>query len=190
MPSMENETYFLHPVHDWQRRYETLRASFVERWPVRIVAERFNYSPDYVRLLRHLFGHGKPDFSEPVPEGKVARRRVSSVIRQKIRSWREQQLSAGEITECLCEDGYEISVRTVERVLREEGLPKLPRRTRLKIGIAVKGANVPDTSKRISISHVNGRCISTSHAGLFLFAPFLAQCDSQVHSLVYLLLFT
>jgi hypothetical protein len=177
MTSMKNETYFLHPVHDWQRRYEALRASLVERLPVRVVADRFNYSPDYVRLLRHLFRHGKLDFSEPVPEGKVARRRVSSVIRQKIRNWREQNLSAGEITECLSEDGHEISVRTIERVLREEGFPKLPRRTRLKIGITVKGAEVPDTSKRISISQMNGQCISTSHAGLFLFAPFLAQFE-------------
>jgi hypothetical protein len=51
---------------------------------------------------------------------------VSSAVRQKIRTWREQNLSAGQIAECLSEDGIEISVRTFERVLREEGFPKLP----------------------------------------------------------------
>ena len=81
----------------------------------RIVGRRFNYSPAYVRLLRHLFMQGKIDFAEPVPEGKTRRRRVDAAIREKIKNWRAQKLSAGEITECLSEDGHEISVRTVER---------------------------------------------------------------------------
>jgi len=172
---MYDAKYFIHPLHDWQRRYEALRASFVERLPARIVAERFGYSQDYVRLLRHLFKHGKIDFSEPVPEGKSARRRVSSSVREKIRDWREQRLSAGEITECLSEDGIEISVRTVERVLREEGFAKLPRRTRLKIGMTVKGAHIPEKSKAITVGDMDGQKIQSPSAGIFVFAPFLAQ---------------
>ena len=174
---MNDVKYFTHPVHDWQRRYEALRASFVERLPARIVAERFNYSQDYVRLLRHLFKHGKIDFSEPVPEGKVSRRRVTSQVREKIRQWREHELSAGQIVECLSEDGEEISVRTVERVLREEGLPKLPRRTRLKMRITVKGAHVPEKSKAINIRELDNETMHSSTAGIFLFAPFLAQLE-------------
>ena len=165
----------MHPIHDWQRRYEALRASFVERLPGRIVAERFGYSQDYVRLLRHLFKRGKIDFSEPVPEGKSARRQVSSSVREKIRNWREQRLSAGEITECLSEDGIEISVRTVERVLREEGFAKLPRRTRLKMGMTVKGAHIPEKSKAITVGDMDGQKIQSPSAGIFVFAPFLAQ---------------
>ena len=51
-------------------------------------------------------------------------------------------MSSGEIVQCLSEDGVEIAIRTVERVLREEGFPKLPRRTRLKINMTVKGTPV------------------------------------------------
>ena len=75
---MRDKTYFLHPVHEWQRRYEALRASFVERQPAKVVAERFDYSPSYIHLLRHQFIHEKIDFSEPVTEDKIARRRVNS----------------------------------------------------------------------------------------------------------------
>jgi len=174
---MNDKKFFTHPVHDWQRRYEALRASFVERVPARIVAERFGYSQQYVILLRHLFKHGKLDFSEPVPEGKSARRRVSSSVREKITDWRKKNLSAGEITECLSEDGIEISVRTVERVLREEGFPKLPRRSRLKIGMTVKGAYIPDKSRAITVGDVDGAKIQSPTAGIFVFAPFLAQLD-------------
>jgi hypothetical protein len=73
--------------------------------------------------------HDKIDFSEPVAEGKVNRRAVDMATRQKICSWREHRLSAGEIAQLLSEEGIEISVRTVERVLAEEGYPKLPRRS-------------------------------------------------------------
>ncbi|MGB2987317.1 MAG: hypothetical protein WBE26_15740 [Phycisphaerae bacterium] len=69
---MLTNTTLARPVHDWQRRYEALRAFFVER---------FNYSPAYVRLLRHQFMQGKIDFSEPVPEGKTRRRCVVAAIR-------------------------------------------------------------------------------------------------------------
>ena len=71
---MADETFFLHPMHDWQRRYEALRASFVDRLPAKVVADRFGYSPAYIHLLRHLFSKNQIDFSEPVPEGKVNRR--------------------------------------------------------------------------------------------------------------------
>jgi len=174
---MLDAKYFTHPIHDWQRRYEALRSSFVDRLPARIVGDRFGYSKNYVLLLRHLFTHGKIDFSEPVPEGKLARRTISSAVREKIRTWRERNLSAGEIAECLSEDGIEISVRTVERVLREEGFPKLPRRSRLKMGMTVKGAHIPDKSMVITVGDMDGEKMQSPSAGIFVFAPFLSQLD-------------
>jgi transposase len=169
--------YFTHPEADWQRRYEALRASYVERLPAKIVANRFNYTPGYVHLLRHQFRSGKIDFGEPPIEGKASRRRVTRELRQKIRSWREQRLPAGEIAQLLSEAGVEISVRTVERILAEEGFPKLPRRTALKLGVTVKGAQVPDKSHAAAPADLDGQRFESAGAGVFLFAPFLAQLD-------------
>ena len=172
---MNNASYFLHPKHEWQRRYETLRACFIERLSDKAIAARFGYKPGYVRLLKHQFRHGKIDFSEPVPEGKKRRRRVTQEIRSKICEWRRQRLSAGEITELLSVDGTELSVRTVERVLTEEGFPKLPRRTQIKIGRNVQGGEIPEKSEIITLGDVNGKTFDSPSAGVFLFAPFLAQ---------------
>ncbi len=174
---MNNASYFLHPKHEWQRRYETLRACFIDRLPDKAIAARFGYKPGYVRLLKHQFRHGKIDFSEPIPEGKKRRRRVTQEIRSKICEWRRQNLSAGEITELLSEDGTELSIRTVERVLTEEGFPKLPRRTQIKIGLNVQGGEIPEKSEKITLGDVNGKTIDCPNAGVFLFAPFLAQFD-------------
>jgi transposase len=172
---MRDATYFLNPINEWQKRYEALRTSFVDRLSATAVAERFGYSAAYVHLLRHQFTTGKIDFSEPVTEGKAARYRVTAETRRKIRAWREKELSAGEIAQLLSEDGADISVRTVERVLAEEGFPKLPRRTRLKIGLTVKGAEVPQRSEGISIAQMEGQHFTCESAGAFLFAPFLEK---------------
>jgi len=172
---MADETFFLRPKHDWQRRYEALRASFVDRLPARVVADRFGYSPSYVNLLRHQFSHDKIDFAEPVPEGKVNRRSVDMATRQKICSWREHRLSSGEITQLLSEEGIEISVRTVERVLAEEGYPKLPRRSRLKMGLTVQGARVPEVAQVLEIGE--SKTMDCDSAGVFLFAPFIERLN-------------
>ncbi len=172
---MRDESFFLNPQFDWQRRYEALRASFVDRLPAKVVADKFGYSPGYVRLLKHQFKHGKIDLAEPVPEGKTRSRRVTAEVRGMIRSWRSSRLSAGEIAQLLSEEGLELSVRTVERVLAEEGFPKLPRRTRLEIGLTVKGAEVPQRAKAVKIDSLSGSRYDCPGAGVFLFAPFLAQ---------------
>jgi transposase len=152
---MDGRKYFLHPKLDWQRRYETLRASFFDRLPADVVAQRFDYTPAYIRLLRHQFLSGKIDFSEPNPEGKAHRHCISNDMRQKIRLWRENNMSAAEIAQCLSDEGHEVSIRTIERVLREEGFKKLPRRSLLKIRMTVKGTHIPDKAQSLSLSELN-----------------------------------
>ena len=174
---MRDATYFTRPIHDWQKRYEALRASIVDRLPAAVVGERFGFTPGYMRLLKHNFIHGKIDFSEPISEGKAARRGVTAEVRAKIRELREGRLSAGEIAELLSEDGVELSVRTIERVLAEEGFKKLPRRTRLKVGLTVKGAEVPPQAETVALRDLDGRRFECAGAGVFLFAPFIAQLD-------------
>jgi transposase len=170
-----NASFFTHPKLDWQKRYEALRASFVERLPAHVVADRFGYSISYIHLLRHRFKHGKLDFAEPPAEGAARRRRVSAETRRKIRTWRERRLSAAEITELLLEEGVEISVRTVERVLAEEGFAKLPRRAGLKIGRTVQGAQIPEKAQTMGIEALDGERFDSPAAGVFLFVPFLEQ---------------
>jgi hypothetical protein len=169
--------FFTYPRLDWQRRYEALRASFVERLPAFAVAKRFAYAPAYVNLLRHQFSQGKIDFSEPNPEGKAHRYRVSNEMRQKIKAWRENNMSAAEIAHSLSDEGHEVSIRTIERVLREEGYKKLPRRSLLKIGMTVKGATIPDKAQTITLADLEGHRFISDRAGIFLFAPFISQFD-------------
>ena len=44
---MRDIDFFMHPKSNWQRRYEALRASFVERLSDAVVADKFGYKPSY-----------------------------------------------------------------------------------------------------------------------------------------------
>jgi hypothetical protein len=66
-------TFFLQPIDPVHRRYEVLRAIFVEHQPMADVAQRLGYRYDTVRTLvsdfRHQLDSGQvPPFS-PRPAG-------------------------------------------------------------------------------------------------------------------------
>jgi len=63
---MHDANYIINPIHEWQKRYEALRAPFVDRLPTQAVAQRFGYTIAYIHLLRYQFKSGKIDFSEAV----------------------------------------------------------------------------------------------------------------------------
>ncbi len=174
---MRDANFFTQPVSKWQRRYEALRASFVDRLPDQIVAERYGFSLGYIRVLRHQFRHEKIDFSEPLVDDNRPRRRIEAATRQKIVQWRQRDLSAGDIAQLLNQEGVDISVRTIERILAEEGFKKLPRRTQLKIGRTIKGAEVPEVAIPVTVEQLEGQRFDSAGAGVFLFAPFVAQLN-------------
>ena len=174
---MRDASFFTKPIDKWQRKYEAMRASFVDRLPDHIVAERFGFSTGYLRLLRHQFRHEKIDFSEAAAEGSRPRRKIDAPTRQKIIEWRQRELSAGDIAQLLNQEAIDISVRTIERILAEEGFKKLPRRTQLKIGRTITGAEVPEVATPVTIEGLQGQRFESDGAGVFLFAPFITQLN-------------
>ena len=62
------EQFFIQPCDTFHRRYEALRAYFVERRPVAEIAERYGYKPDALNVMisrfRSQFRSGRlPPFS-------------------------------------------------------------------------------------------------------------------------------
>jgi len=176
---MRDAIFFIEPVDIWQRKYEAMRATFVDRLPDQIVAERFGFSVGYLRVLRHQFRHDKIDFSEAVAEGSRPRRRIDVKTRRKIVAWRQHELSADDIARLLNQEAIDISVRTIERILAEEGFKKLPRRTQLKIGRTIRGAEVPEVAAPVAVGHLAEQRFESAGVGVFLFAPFIAQLNLE-----------
>ena len=120
--------HFLTPANTAHRRYEALRAYFVEGLSSKKAADRFGYSPGSFRGLVHqfrldperpFFASGRAAANEP---GRPDSRR------QKVVALRKQNLSVYDISRALERDGVKLSPVAVSQILKLEGFARLPRR--------------------------------------------------------------
>ena len=119
--------YFTEPGEPAQRRYEALRAYFVEERSAAEVAARFGYSPAVVHQMASELRAGKAAFfasSRPGPKGPSEALR----IRDRVLELRAQERSVTEIAQALTAAGTPVSAQTVWGILAAEGLERLERR--------------------------------------------------------------
>jgi transposase len=161
--------YFLSPTEPPQRRYEAMRAYFVEEASAQDVADRFGYSPATVHQLAAELRAGRSRFfvsSKPGP--RTARKSVK--IRTRVLQLRAQDHSVTEIAEQISRDGDPVSAQTVWAILHAEGFERLHRRH--QPGPAPR--TDPVKAKAIT-NWPAGQSWSADHAGLFLLLPAMAE---------------
>lgn len=171
------ESLFTQPVSAKQRRYEALRARFVERIPVPEAARRFGYSPGTLHVMCSKFRKAPSiDFLFPAPSSDNSNvvpvpRRLA--LRDIIVALRKQNLSVYDIARSLKHEGTPLTPAMIGRILRAEGFAKLPRRgdeEREKRTDIVRA----DVANSMSLD-LTPRVIHTRFGGLFLFLPFLSR---------------
>jgi transposase len=164
--------YFTHPGGAGQRRYEALRAYFVEEASAAEIADRFGYSTASVHQLATLLRTGKlAPFAEVKP-GPKGPRKATGELREKVLALRAGGHSIGEIAAALAEAGTPISAQTVWQILDEAGLPRLPRRDDTRRGSPAK----LDPVKAAALAEwPRAQQIPCEHAGLLLLLPAMAQ---------------
>jgi transposase len=165
--------YFTRPGGAGQRRYEAMRAYFVEAASAAEIADRFGYSTASVHQMATLLRTGKlAPFAEAKP-GPKGPRKATGELREKVLALRAGGHSIGEIAAALTRAGTPVSAQTVWQILDEAGLPRLPRRD--------------DTTRRGSPARLDPvkaaaltdwprpQQIPCDHAGLLLLLPAMAQ---------------
>jgi transposase len=163
--------YFSQPSEPAQRRYEALRAYFVDGLAASEVAARFGYTPANVHQMASDLRAGRAAFfrdSKPGPKGP----RKAARIREQVLALRAEDRSIEEIAAALAGAGTPVSAQTVWTILQAEGLERLPRRAPGQRGApprlaAIKAQALGDWPADAAI-----RC---DHAGLFLLAPAIAE---------------
>jgi hypothetical protein len=163
--------YFSEPSEPAQRRYEALRAYFVDGLAASEVAARFGYSPANVHQMASDLRAGRATFfrdSKPGPKGphKAAR------IRERVLALRAEDRSIEEIAAALTGAGTPVSAQTVWTILAAEGLERLGRRAPAERGApprlaAIKAQALGDWPA--------GTAVGCDHAGLFLLVPAIAE---------------
>jgi transposase len=164
--------YFTAPSGAGQRRYEALRAYFMEETTAAEVADRFGYSTASVHQMATLLRTGKLNLFTETRPGPKGPRKATGEVRDKVLALRAEDRNIDEIAEALAAAGTPISAQTVWQILDDAGLPRLARRDEGRRGPParlepVKAATLhgwPDAAQ-----------IPCDHAGLLLLFPAMAK---------------
>ena len=172
--------YFTEPTEPVQRRYEALRAYFVEELSAAEVGARFGYSQANVHQMASELRAGKAEFfasSKPGPKGP----RTSARIRGRVLELRARDRSVTEIAQALSAEGTPVSAQTVWSILAAEGLERLERRAPSERG-APPPARLSPVKARAIPHWPAGESLPCDHAGLFLLVPGIVELG--LHKLV------
>src|SRR5215468_7988912 len=164
--------YFLHPAGASQRRYEALRAYFVDGLPAAEVADRFGYSTASVHQMATLLRAGKMTLftgSRPGPKGP---RKATGELRAKVLALRAAGHSVTEISAALTAEGLPLSAQTAWQILDAEGIPRLARRDEGRRGPPARLG--PVQAARLPGWPAAGTVLGCDHAGLLLLFPAMA----------------
>ena len=161
--------FFTQPSSPRQRRYEALRAFFVDKLPAADVARRFGYSKGSLHVLCHLFRHGRlPEFFATARKGPKSQPNKSR-SRDRIIALRKRNYSIYDISRTLKEQGTPLSATAVGEVLKDEGFARLPRR-----GDDERPDQARPTVEAVADCRsfsLQPRQFTTRLGGLFLFIP-------------------
>ena len=179
MASRPGHEQFTRPSQPNQRRYEALRAYFVEGVSAADVAERLGYTRASVEALVRDYRKGRLGelFVAPRPGPKSQPKKDAA--RTRAVELRRQRHGIEEIVEVLGREGTPLSRTAVWEILREEGLSRMPKPP---AGAPEPGPQ-PERFRAPKVRVLGDEdwpaaaTIQTQHAGLFLLVPELVELD-------------
>jgi transposase len=168
-----SKSFFLDPTDPMQKRYEALRASFVDDLSAEQVAKKFNYSVHTINALRRDFKAGSlPPFFNPLTKGPQKQRPSSLKAKGRIIELRKQNYSIEEIEEVLLREQFDITAKTIYQILKDEGFARLFRRTHAEKRLALQQAKDPAEMASVK-DFAAHRFVKTAYGGVFLFIPMI-----------------
>ena len=197
-----SKDFFLKPSDPMQKRYEALRASFVDGLSAQEVAYRFGYSVHTVNALRRDFKVGSLlPFFRPLVKGPKQPRSSTIQCKERIIELRKQNCSIDEIEEALLREGFTVTAKSIYQILKTEGFAKLFRRTNAERRAALQRAKEPAEIANVEEFGTH-RLVRTAYGGVFLFIPLILDLklnsiftkigfygSKQIHTINYLMSF-
>jgi len=177
-PMKDPRSFFLKPQNTAQKRYEALRAYYIDTLNIDDIEERFEYTKSTFRSLLRDYKQDKFEFFI-IPKKGPMEPRTSEDIRERIIALRKQNHSIYDINLELRNTGVSICPDTINRILKNEGFTKLPKRTLGGKGLTDKGATVPQKAVALDIGTIDFATMDCQVAGLFFFVPYIIKSGLQ-----------
>lgn len=169
---------FTKPTASAHRRYEVLRAYFVEECSPGEIAERFGYTKASVQTLVSSYREADPSgfFQSSRPGPK--RQPKKDAARERVIELRRSRHGIEEIVAELARTGTPLSRTATWEILREEGLSRMG-----KPASAPKSSPEPERLAAEKVRVLSDEdwpsqgTVQTQHAGLYLLVPELIDLD-------------
>lgn len=170
------ERFFHDPSTPMQKQYEAVRAIVVDKLPADAVAAKFNYSVNSVYTLMRDARAGKIELIPSIKKQGPQQRHTPEYIQTLVIQYRkEERLSCADIAHRLTLEGYKISVRTIENIIADFKLPRLPRRTRSDRGLTSTNEWVAVKAAPLGWNELEPFQIDCPVAGVFFFLPYILE---------------
>ena len=169
---------FTEPTLAAQRRYEALRAYWIEELSAAQIAERFGYSKASVQTL--ISQYRQADLAELFAASRPGPKRQpkKDAARERVIALRRSRHGIEEIVAELERAGTPLSRTAVWEILKEAGLSRMPKPAGKSNGEG-QPERLPAPKVRVLEDHEwpqEGR-LETQHAGLFLLIGDLIELD-------------
>ncbi len=176
---MDPTTYFATPQHRLQKRYEALRAFFVQGLSAQEVASLFGYTTSTVYSLVRDFRNrlAAEPFADPFFITRKAGRKPkdeTGELDRHIIALRKKYLSVPDIKAILDARGEGVSERYIYEVINQDGFARLPRRPRAVKSQAASAAIV-QAPQATALPFTPERFDSASALGMVCLLPYLQR---------------
>ncbi len=165
--------FFTAPSGPAQRRYEAMRAYFVDEWPAAAVADQFGYSTASVHQMATLLRTGRMRLFADARPGPRGPTKATGPVRERVLALRARRLPVTEIARILAREGTPISAQTVWKICDAEGLARLRGDDTAARGPAT--ALAPVKAAALGGWPAEALDLRCDHAGLLLLAPAMTE---------------
>ncbi len=172
--------FFTTPSGPAQRRYEAMRAYFVDEQPAAAVADQFGYSTASVHQMATLLRTGRMRLFADARPGPKGPTKATGPVRERVLALRARRLSVTEIAAILTAEGTPISAQTVWKICDAEGLARLRGDAAAARGPAAQ--LTPVRAASLGGWPAEPLDLPCDHAGLLLLAPAMAELG--LHELI------
>ena len=165
---------FLKPSTPLQRQYEAIRAMVIDDVPASVVANKYGYSVGSLYSRIRDLRTGKLKFFVDLKRGPK-KRRTPEHIRRLALEYRKENLSSRDIKIRLEQEGYNCSIRTIDRILTDAHIPKLHRRPLSGRAKTTKNQTISERSQPLDFDVLKPFRYDCPVAGIFFFLPHLIE---------------
>ena len=158
-----------------QKLYEAVRAFAFNEGNLEEISKKYGYKPNSLRTLISEISSGKQALFPQIKKGPQTRRTDRNTCSVIVNLRRKEQMNSEEISETLRAQGIKISARTVERILKDHGFPKLHRRSNRQRGLTQKETIRPSRTKGLDLRKMEGFKAECQVSGIFMFLPYIIE---------------